>query len=238
MEFARKGFDFAAGEIIIINKPAGLTSFQVVKKIKSRFEIKKVGHTGTLDPLATGVLLILTGKATRQSQALANLDKQYVAEVEFGIETDTLDVEGKVVSHCDHLREFHRAEILNLLEQFTGEIEQIPPIYSAIKVNGMPLYKYARRGVLVEPQPRQVRIDSIRLIAVNWPVIQIDVTCSKGTYIRSLARDLGAKLGTGAHLKSLIRTRIGTYHIENAFDLENFLRIGVVKTGDESTATR
>jgi len=233
----RNGFDFAAGEIININKPAGLTSFQVVKKIRDCFKIDKVGHAGTLDPFATGVLLILTGKATRQSQALADLDKQYLAEVEFGCTTDTLDVDGRIVAHCYVMREYSREEILQPLASFIGQIEQEPPMYSAIKVKGLPLYKYARRGEKVTPRPRQVRIDSIQLVAVQWPIIRIDVTCSKGTYIRSLARDLGVKLGTGAHLKSLIRTRIGNYRIENAFDLERFLRIGVVETGNDSSAT-
>ncbi len=218
-------YHFESGEVLNINKPEGVTSFLVVKKIRSRFKIKKVGHAGTLDPFATGVLLILTGKATKRSQEMSALEKQYVAEVEFGMETDTLDRDGEIVNRCSNMTEPQRATLINIFRSFEGEIEQIPPIYSAIKYKGRRLYKYARKGVAVELKPRRVRIGKISLLKFNWPFITIDVTCSKGTYIRSLARDLGKELRTGAYLKSLVRIRIGEYSIDDAMELEEFLQI-------------
>lgn len=221
-------FDFEVGAILNIDKPAGLTSFQVVKKIRKHINLRKVGHAGTLDPAATGVLLILTGKATKDSISLTGLEKEYLAEIELGIETDTDDIDGKIISRSSISHEYNCEEIQNILNQFVGEIEQIPPVYSAIKVQGKPLYKYARQGISVELKPRRVRIDNISLIDLQWPILRIKVRCSKGTYIRSLARDFGAKLGTGAYLKSLIRTRIGSYRVEDAMNLNDFLQMGAV----------
>lgn len=208
-----------------INKPGGITSFLVVKKVRSRFKIKKVGHAGTLDPFATGVLLLLTGKATKKSQEISALEKQYVAEIEFGVETDTLDKDGKIVNRCKNMTEPGRDTLIDLFRSFEGEIEQIPPIYSAIKYKGRRLYKYARKGVEVELKPRKVRIENISLVNYNWPLVTIDVTCSKGTYVRALARDFGKELQTGAYLKSLVRTRVGEYLISDAMELEEFLNI-------------
>ncbi len=226
--YNKLNYNFDSGEIININKPGGLTSFQVVKKIRKHFNIRKVGHAGTLDPSATGVLLILTGKATKNSISLTSLEKEYLAEIELGIETDTNDIDGKIISRSNILYEYCSEEIQNILNQFVGSIEQIPPIYSAIKFKGKPLYKYARRGIKVDLKPRKVQINNIRLLDLRWPIFEINVTCSKGTYIRALARDLGVKLGTGAYLKSLIRTRIGPYRVEEAFCLDDFLQMGVV----------
>ena len=220
-------FDFEAGEIININKPAGYTSFQVVKKVRKKIQLKKVGHAGTLDPFATGILLILTGKATKQSAFLSHLDKEYLAEIEFGVRTDSNDIDGKIIARCDVSESRDHIEIEKVLRLFEGEFEQIPPIYSAIKYKGKPLYKYARRQIDVEVKPRLERIENICLKEMNWPQIKVNVTCSKGTYIRSLARDIGESIGTGAYLKSLVRTRIGDYTIQNAYDLDEFLQIGV-----------
>ena len=221
-------FNFEVGAILNIDKPAGLTSFQVVKKIRKHFNIRKVGHAGTLDPSATGVLLILTGKATKNSISLTGLEKEYLAEIELGIETDTDDIEGKIISRSSIENEYNGENIQNILNQFVGEIDQIPPVYSAIKFQGKPLYKYARQGINVDLKPRKIRIDNISLIDLQWPVFSINVRCSKGTYIRALARDFGKKLGTGAYLKSLIRTRIGPYRVEEALNLNDFLQMGAI----------
>lgn len=184
-----------------------------------------MGHSGTLDPFASGVLLILTGKATKKSIELTSLEKQYKAEIEFGIETDTYDIEGEIINRKKEVPNLDKCDIQNLLKLFVGEIEQIPPAFSAIKHKGKPLYKYARKGIPVDLEPRKVNIKNIELIDLNWPVINVDVTCSKGTYIRSLAHDLGQKAGTGAYLKSLVRTRIGSFHIKDSFEFSEFLKL-------------
>ncbi len=229
-----RNFDFESGEVLNINKPAGMTSFDVVREIRRHFRIKKVGHAGTLDPFATGVLLILTGKATKQFSKIMGMEKEYVAEIEFGAETDTLDIDGTVVFKDENLPEITREELEGVLRQFEGEIEQIPPVYSAIKYKGRRLYKYARAGVQIKPEPRLVQIKKIRLLDFDWPVIKLNVTCSKGTYIRALARDIGKAVGTRAYLRSLVRTRVGDYRLEDSIALDDLLRLGEYKTTDEN----
>lgn len=226
-------FEFNSGEILNINKPTGWTSFDLVRTIRNHLRIKKVGHAGTLDPFATGVLLILTGKATKKSLELTGLEKEYLAEIEFGTETDTHDVDGKVIRQCEELPGYDEGRIRDCLQEFVGEIEQVPPAYSAIKFKGKPLYKYARKGIAVELKPRKVTVKSARLVDANWPLIKIEVICSKGTYIRSLARDLGTKLGTGAFLRSLVRTRIGSYQLKDSYNISDFLKMGEVSTANE-----
>ncbi len=203
-----------------IYKPAGMTSHDVVSKVRRLTGIKQVGHTGTLDPFAEGVLPVCLGKATRLIEYLTD-DKEYIATVQFGKNTDTYDVEGNItdvsgVNITEH-------DILVSLKDFEGEIEQLPPIYSAIKVNGKKLYDYARKGEEVEIKPRKVVIEKIELknFDEEAQAAEILIKCSKGTYIRSIAHDLGVKTGAYAYLTKLIRTQAGKFRLEDTIKLEN-----------------
>lgn len=205
--------------ILIVNKSKGKTSHNVVSKIRKKLNIKKVGHTGTLDPLATGVLPICIGKATRISDYIMEQGKSYIATLEFGKSTTTYDIEGEIVNISDKFI-FSEDEINSKLKLFLGEIEQTPPIYSALKVDGKKLYEYAREGKEVEIKPRKVTIYDIKLLELDGAIAKIEVSCSKGTYIRSLIHDLGINLGSYAHMTNLIRTRVGRFNIENSIDLD------------------
>jgi tRNA pseudouridine55 synthase len=198
-----------------IDKPLGMTSHDVVARARRVFGVRKVGHAGTLDPLATGVLVICLGGATRLSEYVMHAQKRYTARVHFGITTTTYDAEGEITETRDasHLTAQH---VLAHLPTFTGEFMQTPPIYSAIKLDGRKLYDIARSGGTVELQPRVVRIDSITLLDWRASIATLDVSCSSGTYIRSLAYDLGMALGVGAHLAGLMRTQSGSFRIEDA----------------------
>lgn len=198
-----------------IDKPLGMTSHDVVARARRIFGVRKVGHAGTLDPLATGVLVICLGGATRLSEYVMHAKKRYTARVQFGVTTTTYDAEGEIVETRDasHLSAEH---VLAHLPTFMGEFMQTPPIYSAIKQDGRKLYDIARSGGTVELQPRAVRIDNITLLDWDAPIATLDVSCSSGTYIRSLAYDLGAALGVGAHLAGLRRTQSGSFRIEDA----------------------
>lgn len=204
-----------------VYKPKGITSHDVVARLRRVTKIKQIGHTGTLDPFAEGVLPICIGKATRLIEYL-NDDKEYLATVQFGKTTDTYDIEGEVTS------EFHkkvsRDDVLKALKDFEGEILQTPPIYSAIKVNGKKLYDYAREGKEIEIQPRKVFIEKIELKTFDeqTQTAEIFVACSKGTYIRSIAFDLGKKLGCGGYLTKLIRTKAGKFDVANSVCLDDF----------------
>jgi len=200
--------------ILIVNKPAGWTSFDVVAKVRRLTGIRRVGHSGTLDPLATGVLVICLGQAVRITEYIVGHAKAYRATITLGVETDTYDAHGQVVA--TQPVEVSEAELRDALKAFTGVIQQVPPMYSAIKRAGQQLYKLARQGVEVERAPRTVTIHSIDLIAFAPPNLTIDVRCSSGTYIRSLAHDLGAKLGCGAHLSALTRTAVGRFDLAQA----------------------
>ena len=208
-----------------VYKPKGMTSHDVVSFMRKITNIKQIGHTGTLDPFAEGVLPVCIGKATRLIEYLAD-DKEYLATVQFGRNTDTYDIEGVVTETFD--KKVTEEEVFIGLKNFEGEIEQLPPIYSAIKVNGKKLYEYARKGQNVEIQPRKVFIERIEL--KNFDEInqtaEILVKCSAGTYIRSIAYDLGKILGCGGHLIKLIRTKAGCFNIENSSSLED-LKAGV-----------
>ena len=208
-----------------VYKPKGMTSHDVVSFMRKITNIKQIGHTGTLDPFAEGVLPVCIGKATRLIEYLAD-DKEYLATVQFGRNTDTYDIEGVVTETFD--KKVSEEEVFIGLKNFEGEIEQLPPIYSAIKVNGKKLYEYARKGQNVEIQPRKVFIERIEL--KNFDEInqtaEILVKCSAGTYIRSIAYDLGKILGCGGHLIKLIRTKAGCFNIENSSSLED-LKAGV-----------
>ncbi|GAB4570655.1 MAG: tRNA pseudouridine(55) synthase TruB [Anaerolineae bacterium] len=204
-----------------LNKPVGPTSHDVVARVRRLTHVRKVGHAGTLDPLASGVLVICLGPATRLSDYAMHTTKQYRATVRLGAVTDTYDAEGQVVAEYS-VPALDRAAIEAALARFQGEIEQVPPMYSAIKQGGKKLYELARAGQEVARPPRKVTIEHIELVTLDLPELVLDVTCSSGTYIRSLAHDLGAALGTGAYLAGLVRTASGPFHIQDAVTLEDF----------------
>ena len=201
--------------VYIVNKPPGPTSFAQVASLRRLLGVKKAGHAGTLDPDASGILIVLTGQATRAARFFEGLDKEYSAVIKLGITTDTYDLSGQVLSASD-VPVFSRTEIEDALGNFQGRIMQAPPAFSAIKKDGQPLYKAARQGIEVELAPRPVVIQRIKLEVINLPEISISVKCSKGTYIRSLAFDLGKLLGCGAALAKLVRTAVGEFTLERA----------------------
>jgi len=204
--------------ILNVNKPEGKTSFNVVAWLKRLTGEKHVGHAGTLDPIATGVLPICFGQATRVVQFLTESSKTYLAQIELGITTDTFDRQGKIIERGDPSG-ITVTQIEEALSSFQGVIKQVPPAYSALKHQGKRYHELARAGVAIKLKPRQVEIVSLELINCQLPLITIKVDCSKGTYIRSLAHDLGQYLHCGAHLKNLIRLRCGAFHIEDALYL-------------------
>ena len=214
--------------LLIIDKPAGITSHDVVAKVRRILNTKRVGHTGTLDPFATGVMVIIAGKATRLAQFLDKDEKEYEAVVQFGFETDTGDLTG---SH-DPGSEMQTAEVAtrlsgvdweNVLNKFRGEIEQVPPMYSAKKIGGKKLYEHARKGEVIEREPRRVSVARIAVqeLRVEPTQIKLTVTCSAGTYIRTLAEDIGRLIGIGAHLVSLRRTRAGAFDLSKSISLDD-----------------
>jgi len=205
--------------IININKPAGWTSFDVVKKVRGIIKEKKVGHAGTLDPFAEGVLVLGTGPDTKKLTDITTASKIYRAELTLGKATDTQDRDGKIIAESP-VPELTRETIDAVLASFVGTQEQIPPMYSAKKVNGQRLYKLARKNKTVERDPVTITIDQISLLDYTEPVITFEVTCSKGTYVRALGADIAAKLGTVGHLTALVRTSVGAYHIAKATTIE------------------
>ena len=207
--------------ILIINKPPGWTSHDVVARVRrlTHHAARRVGHAGTLDPMATGVLLVCLGRATRVAEYLMASDKTYRAVIRLGVETDTYDAEGQVVA--TRPVDVDESALRSTLGKFVGEIDQVPPMYSAIKREGKPLYKLARLGVEVEREPRHVKIHDITLREFLPPDLTIDVRCSSGTYIRSLAHDIGSALGCGAHLTALTRLASGTFTLDNAVTLQD-----------------
>lgn len=212
-------------EIILIDKPVGMTSFGVVARIrrilsKQAGKKVKVGHTGTLDPFATGLLVLVTGKMTKQAEKLSKKDKTYLAEIMLGQVSSTGDPEGEISAVSDRVPKL--AEIEAATQKFVGEISQRPPIFSAIKINGQRAYKLARDGKEVEIPLRQVKIYSLEILEYNYPILKIKTHVSSGTYIRSLAEDLGAALGTGAYCSALRRLTIGDFDIKNAKTLLDF----------------
>ena len=207
--------------IIIINKPKNYTSHDVVAKIRKILNIKKVGHTGTLDPNATGVLPLLIGKGTLLSQYLVEHDKIYKATILLGKRTDTLDGEGKIIEEKPITKEALKEEnVIQILESFKGKQKQVPPIYSAIKINGKKLYEYARKGQKVEVKPRNIEIYDIKLKEIEKNTITFIVHVSKGTYIRSLCDDISKKLGTVGYMKELERQKVGKFNLEKAITIE------------------
>ena len=210
-----------------IYKPKGLTSHDVVARLRKITKVRQIGHTGTLDPFATGVLPICIGKATRLIEYLDD-DKEYLATVQFGKNTATYDLEGEITATFD--KKVTEEDVKNTLKDFEGEISQIPPIYSAIKVNGKKLYDYARQGQDIEIKPRKVTISKIELKEFDKTSqsAKITVACSKGTYIRSIAYDLGAKLGCGGYLTALERTKAGKFQVNSAIKLEDLTEVSQI----------
>ncbi|MCZ6818173.1 MAG: tRNA pseudouridine(55) synthase TruB [Calditrichaeota bacterium] len=219
--FTKAHAEFENGKVLNINKPEGWTSFDVVKKIRSTIRVKKVGHAGTLDPFATGVLLVCTGRATKQVEDLMQLDKEYVAELELGKTTDSFDRTGKILSETE-VGQLTETEIQDVCAQFEGETLQTPPMYSALKINGQRLYELARKGITVERRPRKINIYRLDVLNMEIPSVTVRVVCSRGTYVRALAHDIGERLGCGAYLKALVRSRIGSYRLADAMTIEEF----------------
>lgn len=206
--------------IIPINKPAGITSHTVVNKLRKHYGIKKIGHAGTLDPFATGVLILLVGReSTKRSQELMKQDKIYRTKLKLGYISDTYDKDG-VIQEYNIQKVPTRLEIDQIISSFIGEISQIPPMYSAIKINGKKMYELARKGQTVDIPPRLVNIYDITVLDYTYPYLTLDISCSSGTYIRSLGYDIGIKLGTGAYLETLERRKSGEYNIDNCYSLD------------------
>ena len=213
--------DLNAGKIVAIDKPVDWTSFDVVNKLRGMTKVKKVGHAGTLDPFATGVLLICFASATKQVNQLMELEKEYQGTFELGAETDSHDVTGKIVAQ-QPVPELARTQIESAVKKYSGEILQVPPMFSALKRDGRKLYELARKGEQLDLEPRPVKIYAFDILEVQLPEIRFSVTCSRGTYIRALARDLGKDFGCGAFLKTLRRTRVGDYTAEAALSIQQF----------------
>lgn len=215
--------DYAAGQVLLFNKPYGWTSFDLVRKVRGLIHIKKIGHAGTLDPLATGLMILCTGKFTKRINEFMGQEKEYIAEMILGAVTPTYDLESEPVQHkpFDHVS-------LELLEEvmgkFRGPILQIPPAHSAIKVGGKRVYELARAGKEVKLEPRPVTIYLLECLQKEESKVTLRVVCSTGTYIRSLVHDIGQALGCGAHLSGLIRTRIGDQKLSEALEIDAFTR--------------
>ncbi|AYZ11273.1 tRNA pseudouridine(55) synthase TruB [Chryseobacterium arthrosphaerae] len=216
--------DLQSGHIFLLDKPLDWTSFQAVNKMKYKLKREfnlpkkfKIGHAGTLDPRATGLLIVCCGKFTKKIPEIQDAPKEYWTEIKIGVQTESYDTEKPEILHQD-ITHISEEQVNEALEKFVGEIEQKPPVYSAIKIDGERAYNLARAGEEVEMKSRKTTIHYIKDITVNFPLISFTVGCSKGTYIRSLAHDIGQELGVGAYLTQLRRTKIGDYAIENATD--------------------
>ena len=204
--------------IIVVNKPKGITSFDVIRKLKKILKTKKIGHTGTLDPLATGVMLVCVGKATKLASDLEAKDKIYIADFDIGYATDTYDIEGKKIA--ENIIEVSKENLKQSIKKFIGNIKQVPPMYSAIKIDGNKLYHLARKGIEVERPKRDVTIEYINLLDFKDNKVKIETKVSKGCYIRSLVYDIGQDLGTYATMTALQRKQVGDYSLENSYSLE------------------
>ncbi|RJE72141.1 tRNA pseudouridine(55) synthase TruB [Reichenbachiella sp. MSK19-1] len=214
--------DFQKGEVFLLDKPYEWTSFDVVKKVRNRLRIKKVGHAGTLDPLATGLLIVCAGKATKKINEFQDLGKSYTGALVLGKTTPSIDLETEFDSESDYSH-ITTSEIQAAADELTGDIMQVPPIYSAIKIDGERAYKIARRKEEAKLDPRPVSVPKFIIDASNLPEVKFEIDCSKGTYIRSLVRDLGEALGCGAYMSELRRTAIGDHRVEDAYNLEEFI---------------
>jgi len=214
--------NLAEGEMLLVDKPKGWTSFDVVHKIRSLFHVKKIGHAGTLDPLATGLLIVCTGKKTREIDLYQGQEKEYDATILLGARTASFDAETPVIE-WKSTEDLTAEAVRETLAGFVGYQTQLPPMYSAAKVRGKRLYKYAKKGIEVERRLREILISSITPTFIDIPHVRFTVVCSKGTYIRALADDIGQKLGCGAYLESLNRTRIGQYRLADAVSINELV---------------
>lgn len=205
--------------VLLVDKPADHTSHDVIARLRGKLKMKRIGHAGTLDPMATGVLVVLVGKATRASQYLMSVDKEYSGTIKLGQVTNTQDAEGEILE-TRPVPPLGEAELRAAMQGFVGDQYQTPPMYSAIKIDGVPLYKMARKGEEVEREPRFIRIASFDLTRFAIPELDFVLRCSKGTYVRTVAHDLGAKLGCGAHLSALRRTATGKFNITQCLTLD------------------
>ncbi len=205
--------------VLLVDKPKGLTSHDVVYRLRRKLSMKKIGHAGTLDPMATGLLVMLIGKATRISQYLMSVDKAYEGEATLGVVTDSQDAEGEVLTTMP-VPALTEAQVRETMKGFLGDQYQTPPMHSAIKIDGVPLYKMARKGEEVEREPRFIRVMSFELLTFDLPKLTFRLLCTKGTYVRTIAHDLGQKLGCGAHLSALRRTGSGKFDIAQCLTLE------------------
>jgi tRNA pseudouridine55 synthase len=224
--------NFEEGAVLLIDKPLHWTSFDAVRKIRNLIKIKKVGHAGTLDPLATGLLIICTGKFTKKINEYMAQEKEYTGTFTLGATTPTYDLESEP-ENFQPIEALTEAAVQNATHQFIGEIEQVPPIHSAIKKDGKRVYELARKGVDVKLEARKITIKQFEVDATQLPVVSFKVVCSTGTYIRSLAYDFGAALGCGAYLSSLRRTRIGAFHVDDARSIEDFEAVIKKRKGEQ-----
>jgi len=206
------------GEVFLIDKPLEWTSFDVVRKVRNALRIKKVGHAGTLDPLATGLLIVCAGKMTKQIDSFMGQEKEYTGTFVIGATTDSFDLEQPIIPVADPSL-ITLEQVKNAVAELTGDILQVPPMHSAIKVDGKRVYESARQGKVVKMDPRPVKVSEFEITKFENPVVTFRIVCSKGTYIRSLARDLGEKLNVGAYMSSLCRTRIGNFKLSEAYEL-------------------
>lgn len=213
--------------LILVNKPVGITSFKLVHIIKKKLKVKKVGHCGTLDPLASGLMIVLVGKYTKLQDKFMKQDKVYYATIKLGMKTDSGDLDGNIISQSDYSH-ITKKSVEQTCNDFIGKIQQIPPMYSALKVNGQKLYELARKGITIERKPREIIIYNIDLVDYQKDQFSIRVKCSSGTYIRTLAQDIGTKLNTDTVLTSLVREEIGIYKLTDAINIDN------VKENDNS----
>lgn len=207
-------------KILFIDKPSGMTSFDVIRELRKKLKIRKMGHAGTLDPLATGLLIIALESATKEISNYMNLPKEYEVLIEFGKISDSYDADGEI-KETGNLKGIARKDFEELLKDFIGEIDQMPPAFSAKRIKGQRAYDLARKGLKVDLKPNKVRIFSIEILDWKWPTVSLRVKCGKGTYIRSLAHDLGQRLGCGGYVKELRRTAIGEFRVPDAQKLDN-----------------
>ena len=214
--------DFIKGETILIDKPLINTSFDIVYKIRKAVHVQKVGHAGTLDPMATGLLIVCTGKMTKEINSFMGLNKTYTGIISVGKSTPSYDTETEFNSE-ESYDDVSEEKILKVRDSFIGNILQTPPMYSAVKKNGKALYKFARKGVEVERKAREIFISKFEIAKIDLPDIYFEISCSTGTYVRVIAHEFGEKLGCGAYLKSLRRTKVGDFNVEDAFQINNFV---------------
>ena len=204
-------------------KPIGITSYDVIRQVKKSVPNIKIGHCGTLDPFAEGILILCAGKSTKKIDGILTLDKEYSFKIILGAETDSLDNTGKIIKECVDF-EIDKNNVYDVVKSFSGKIEQIPPYFSAIKVNGKKLYEFARKDIFIRLKPRKVDIKYIEISSINYDSIELLVKCSKGTYIRALARDIANKLGTFGYVDSLIRISVGSYDIKSCYNIEDVIK--------------